>query len=364
MTRPRSRSLALALAASVAAAVPAGAQALFGPVIRVGPQFVSYKIDAPVDRTISQFAVPIALAVPVAGRLVLDVATAYASSRFEEATRTEEISGLTDTQLRANYTFGNDNVILTAGLNLPTGHSTIDFEREAFAAGQIGNDFLAFPVSNMGTGFASTGGVALARAFGSWNLGAGAAFRYSSPWDAFEAADSVVQYQPGNEIRFRVGGDRVGSSGRLAIGATYSMFGDDEAGGFAYSTGDRLITQAGYQVNLGAATSLSLSAWDLYRFEGELLGDAVAPPENIANVALALGFGLAGATIEPNVEARFATSDDDTRRGQLTQFGLRLRRPLGKLELYPSAAYAIGKIGAADAGLTGLRGILTIRFTP
>ena len=54
MTRPRSRRLALALAASVAAAGPAGAQALFGPVVRAGPQFVSYKIDAPVDRTISQ----------------------------------------------------------------------------------------------------------------------------------------------------------------------------------------------------------------------------------------------------------------------------------------------------------------------
>ena len=174
----------------------------------------------------------------------------------------------------------------------------------------------------------------------------------------------MVQYQPGNEIRFRVGGDRTAPGGRLSLGATYSMFGDDEAGGFTYGTGDRLVTQGGYQFNLGPTTSLSLFAWDLYRFEGELLGDAVAPAENIANLALALGFGVAGATIEPNVEARFATSDDETRRGQLTQLGLRLRRPLGRLEIYPSAAYAIGKIGAEDAGLNGFRAILTMRFTP
>jgi hypothetical protein len=308
--------------------------------------------------------VPVALGFPVAGKLSMDVATAYAISRYEDDERTEEISGLTDTQIRANYVLGSDNVILTAGVNLPTGHPTIDFEREAFAAGQIGNDFLAFPISNMGTGLAGTGGIAVARAFGSWNLGGGLAFRYSSAWDAFEAEESTVRYQPGNEVRFRVGADRTGLGGRFSVGATYSMFGDDEASGSTYSTGDRIIGQAGYQANLGPTTSLSLFAWNLYRLEGEVLGNAVAPPENIANVALALGFGVAGATIEPNVEGRFATSDDESRRGQLVQGGLRIRRATGKFELSPSAAYAVGKLGADDADLRGLRGILSIRFTP
>ena len=358
----RIRALAAALACGLAA--PAGAQTLYGPVARVGPQFVSYRIGEGPERTISQLAVPVAIAFPVAGGLTLDLATAYARSRYEAGAATEEISGLTDTQIRANWTFGNDNVVLTAGVNLPTGHATIDFEQEALAAGLIGNDFLSFPVSNMGTGFAGTGGLAVARAFGSWNLGAGASFRYSSEWDAFDVEDEMVAYQPGSEVRFRVGGDRTGTGGRLTFGATYSMFGDDEASGTTYSTGDRVIGQLGYLANLGATTSLSLSAWNLYRLEGEVLGDEVAPPENIANVALALGFGVLGATIEPNVEARVATGDDESRRGRLVQGGLRLRRAIGKFEFFPSAAYAVGKLGADDADLTGLRGMLTIRFTP
>ena len=73
-----------------------------------------------------------------------------------------ELSGLTDTQVRANYTFGQDLVVLTAGVNLPTGSSTVAAE-ELEAASLIGSDFLTFPISGFGSGLGFTGGVAFAR---------------------------------------------------------------------------------------------------------------------------------------------------------------------------------------------------------
>jgi hypothetical protein len=362
----RTHRLALAALASALAgalvAAPAGAQGIYVPAVRLGPQFVSYDIKDPVDKTISQFALPFGVGFPFGTRFSVDIATAYASSQVKVAGKTSEITGLTDTQLRANYVFGADNVVITAGLNLPTGNATVNFDTEFEAATQIGNDFLAFPVSNMGTGFGGTGGVAVARNFGAWNLGGGVAFRYAGSYDAFELEDEVTRFTPSNEIRLRVGGDRSAGAGRLMVGLTYSAFGEDDAGGTTYSTGDRFIAQGGWSTPIGGAT-LALSAWDLYRMKGEIVGGE-APSENIANLAAAVGFAAGGLTIEPNVEARMATSDDVNRRGNLAQLGLRLRGTMGRLEISPSAAYSMGSVGgdASKADMTGVRGILSIRL--
>ena len=45
------------------------------------------------------------------------------------------------------------------------------------AASLIGNDFLVFPISSMGSGLGGTGGLALARPLGQWTLGAGLSVR-------------------------------------------------------------------------------------------------------------------------------------------------------------------------------------------
>lgn len=353
---------ALALAAALAAA-PAAAQSIFMPAVRVGPQFVSYDVKDPVDKQISQFAMPFAVGFPFGSRVTVDIASAYAASQVKVGGKTSEITGLTDTQIRGNLTLGSDNVVITAGLNLPTGNSTVNFATEFEAATQIGNDFLAFPVSNMGTGLGGTGGVALARNLGLWNVGGGVAFRYSGEYDAFEVENQTTQFQPGNEIRVRVGADRSVGGGRVLLGLTYSAFGADAADTTTYSTGDRLIAQAGWTAPIGGAT-LALSAWDLYRMEGEIVG-GTAPSENIANVALALGFATGGLTIEPNLEARMASSADDTRKGTLAQLGLRLRGTMGRLEISPSAAYSMGSVGgnASKADISGYRAILSIRLT-
>src|SRR6185503_17156813 len=106
------------------------------------------------------------------------------------------------------YTLGTDFVVLTAGVNIPTGQSTVNVDQLA-AAALIGNDFLAFPISNMGTGFGATGGIAVARPAGDWNFGAGISVRRSSQYDPFSPTGGVLlHYQPGNEYRARLGLDR------------------------------------------------------------------------------------------------------------------------------------------------------------
>src|SRR5436309_7410044 len=123
----RSLLPALLLIARIAAAQDAGA--------RVSPQFVQYKVGAPSNNTISEMAVPIFGFMPVTRNLTLDVGTAYASARVTNnaAGQSNEstITGLTDTQIRATMNLGSDLVVLTAGLNIPTGRSTATPKEQA-----------------------------------------------------------------------------------------------------------------------------------------------------------------------------------------------------------------------------------------
>ena len=350
---------AVAAVAALALASPAGAQTLFDRSVRIGPQFVSYSLGDAVD--ISELAIPVAVVVPVTSRLNVDVATAYASSTVERAGVRQSISGLTDTQLRANYTLGSDFIVLTAGLNIPTGHATVE-EDEIDAAGYIGNDFLAFPISNMGTGFAATGGIAVARPFGEWNVGFGASVRHATGYDAFEIEEQKIRFQPGDEYRARLGIDRAAGGGRVAFGLTYSAFGDDADGQTTYSTGDRLIAQAAYSVPTRVA-DIFLSGWNLTRGKGDRAGGLEAPAENIMNVGMTAGFRGLGALVEPSAEFRRWTVDGDG-MGTMLNLGLRTRVTAGPLDVFPGATWSTGSFGqGSDDSLSGWRAIVTARWS-
>jgi hypothetical protein len=358
------RRLLPLLIVCVTPALPA--QALLDASARTGPQYLSYDVGGPINRTFSQLTIPVAVVVPLGARFTLDLATAYASSRVS-GTEASSVSGLADTQLRGNYTVGNDAIVLTAGLNLPTGRATVSGD-EVVAAGVIGNDFFAFPISNMGTGFGGTGGVALARPFGPWNVGAGVSLRYSAEYTPFDIDGTKTRYQPGQEYRARVGVDRSVGAGRAVLGFTYSAFGSDHAGSYTYGTGDRYVVQSGFSTPV-RGVDLALSAWNLYHAKGQTAAGTTAPWENVANVAVATGFRVGAATVEPNVEWRAWNEDADggpRRLGTLATFGIRARLSVLGLAVSPGASYSTGNLhvdGSGPADVRGWRVATTVRYS-
>lgn len=349
------------VAAATLAPLPLQAQGLSSASFRVAPQFVTYTFDVAGSKsTISQFAVPIAFAVPIGSRFNFDVATAFASATLDvDGGGESTISGLTDTQIRLNFTLPGDAIMITAGINAPTGQYKVEEDKLA-AAGQIGNDFLAFPVSSFGNGFGGTGGIAIAKSLGTWNLGLGGSFRKSFEFDAFESGSTTVTFTPATEIRGRLGLDREITGGRVMLAAVYSKFGEDKCdgctGGTTAATGARIIGQAGIDKDIGSA-HLYLGGWVLHRAEGEQLG-GIAPAENIEDAMLALGFNVGGLFLEPNVEVRMRQSDGET--ASLFYGGLRTRFRSGSLEFSPSAAIGMGTAG--DVDISGFKGGLTIRI--
>lgn len=379
MTRATRLGRAAAFALSLVAPA-ARAQSVLDAELRFAPQYVQYQVHAPADETIAELAIPVFVTIPAGSRLTFDVGTAYARAHVTAGPDKSEISGLTDTQLRGNLTLGSDLVVLTAGVSLPTGNASVTLDQLA-AAGRIGNDFLAFPISNMGTGLAATGGIAIARPFGEWNIGIGAAARRSASYEPFDVPGQSFRYQPGNEVRARIGADRTVASGRLALGVTYSAFGRDAAGGSAYNTGDRVIAQGALSGQAGGS-DYTVAAYNVFRAPGNYASGDRAGRENIANLFVSLGLHASGALLEPSVELRHwlqnvypagsGTGAAHSQSSHLATFGLRTRIALGGLLVYPSAGYtAFGKLAATDASgravqadITGFKAQIAIRMAP
>jgi hypothetical protein len=361
------RNLIIATLATTLATQGA-AQSVFDTNVRAAPQFVQYQLKSPVNETITEFTTPVFVIIPVSSSLSFDVGTAFVNARVQPngavGEQTSSVSGLTDTQLRANWSFGTDFIVLTAGLNIPTGHETAT-ETEQLAAFRIGNDFLAFPISNLGTGFGATGGIAIARPVGSWNLGFGGSLRQSASYEPFvDNTSNKPRFQPGNEYRARLGLDHALGTGRFAIGFTYSKFGNDDIGGSIYNTGDRYIGQAGFNNSFGAA-NLLVNAWDLYRRSGTIFTGEHTGPENIANLLVGVGFRAMNGVIEPSVELRNWTQQDLS-TSMLGTFGARYTVDAGAYSITPSAVYTVGKFAAVggNADISGFRAALAVRFGP
>ena len=358
-----------------------GAQSLADMEVRLAPQYLQYRLSSPASETISQLAIPLFVSIPMSRRLTVDVGTSYAHSRVSSNAGASAISGLTDTQVRGNLTLGNDLVVLTAGLNLPTGTSSVTLDQFA-AAGLIGNDFLGFPISNMGTGLAITAGVAMARPVGEWNVGLGGALRRSTAYEPFDIPGQTLRFQPGNEYRARVGVDRTVGAGRVALGLSYSAFGKDDAGGSVYNTGDRVIVQGVYSA-AHSGNDVTVAAYNVFRAPGSYASGDPAGRENIANLFASVGFAPAGTLVEPSVEVRHwlqsvpgfttgtTTTPSRSQASVLGTAGLRTRVTVAGVRVFPGIAYTLGSLATTDAAavpaharLTGFRAQLAMRVGP
>ncbi len=330
--------------------VPASAQD--ATTFRAGPTFVSYKIG---DATTSQVTLPMVAVIPVSSRLTVDIATAFASTQYTAGGATSSISGLTDTQLRANYALSGDNLVLTLGFNIPTGKSAITSD-QILAAQAIGIDFFTFPVPVYGTGIAGTVGLAYAGQAGDWEIGAGGSFRKATSFEP--ASGSSAKYTPGDEYRVRLGAARAVGEGRLQLGLIFSAFGTPSYDTTTISTGARAIVQAVYSHPIGS-NELFLTLWNLYTGSGRLLAGP-AEASNILNVGVAYGIHQGNLTWEPNVEGRFISQGSAT--GNLVFPGLRVRIPAGSWTIYPGASAAFGSV--VNQSVSGVRATLGIQYVP
>lgn len=364
---------ALRLAAGLAlAAAPLAAQGnafYANPSATTGVQFRTYHFGSgAIYDDISQFAIPIGVAIPVTQKLAVDIGAYYASTTATPAGSAKQtLSGLTDAQIRGAYVF-NDALVATLTLNLPTG--TKFDSTQQLAAGASASNWLLFPVNSYANGFSATGGLAGTAHAGSWNLGVALSGRLNSSFKP--VTGSSFSYKPGFEGRVRIGADRLIGESRLTLGLTFSTFGDDAFGTGAgaqqsYTPGTRFIGEASYAMP-GLGGIVTAYAWDYFRASGDTSGVTSANRENVFTGGISHRIPVSRtASLESILEAR-ALSQQAGGSGILVGLGTGLRMRLNdRFSFVPSIRGDIGNAKfptGGSASVTGFSGsaLLQLNF--
>lgn len=340
-----------------------------------GGEIRGYRFDPGISvKSVWQWNLPVIVVTPVGRQMSVDLTTHVAGARVSTfAGEAQTLSGLTDTQLRLLYTLGRDRLVTSLAVTLPTGRRTLSND-EFLVSGAVGSTYLSFPVSNFGTGFGVTGGVAYAQTVGSWNVGLSGSLRYVGGYAPFSDTAQQLTYEPGLEGRLRGGADRLlGQRARLQVGLTLSTFSTDEFTGTGtlvssgwYDPGMRLIGDVAYVRVIGRST-LSVTAWDFYRRAGlSNTGPNPETKENVFNVEGRLALPI-GRRLELEPMAAFRQwNPADYRGGRLYSGGVTVRWAFtDHLSATLGGRYDDGWIFARDRGfatLTGYGATLFVRY--
>lgn len=297
------------LLAFVCALAPGGLVAQIGTTLaRTGVYFESYSFGRGLafDR-ISELTIPVSLTQRFGNRVVLDVATAFASASSDQAGGgTIEHSGFIDTDLRATVSAVPGRLLLTFVGTVPTGATTVpDTTIPLFGA--TATDLLAFTVPNFGAGGGFSSGFASAFPIGSnWALGGAASYRVGASYVPVTGGSRLV---PGGEVRARLGIEGPFGQGKYFRGAIlYAASGaNDIGGGQQTSIGDRVLAYVSASLPAGRA-HLSLYGWEMRRLRARDHADSatvVVPRGNFLALGARLEAPLSpNATLVPLLEFR------------------------------------------------------------
>jgi hypothetical protein len=222
-------------------------------------------IDTARVKSVDQFTLPITASTPLgAGSWRLDVTTLYASGQvtFSDrlvpgGTRTAKLSGISDVRTRATGRFLHDAVVMTVGLNLPTGQTTLDGS-EFSTLRIVASPALGLGSSPVGSGLSGTVGLVFAQQVGPWSLAYGSSYEARGkyqPVAALIAGTGASDFLPGGVLRLSLGADRLVGTHRLSIAAAADVFADDRLRGAAIEDSATITTLSESRVRLGPVLS-------------------------------------------------------------------------------------------------------------
>lgn len=243
----RARAAALIACGSVLAATVSPAAAQGTPAghreLIVAPRFESWTFrrgiyqpsldgadSVQVDR-VSQWSIPVAVVVPVGEMWTVDLSAAYGSgsvtlARPDAELKTDHytLAGLRDVRLRAVGRVMGDNLVVTLGVNAPSGHTGLSRE-ELDAARVLAAPALGFQAPALGSGLGGTAGVVLAREIASWAWALGASYELRRTYAPATIAAGLPapDFTPGNVVHLSLGADGFLGEHRMtaAVSADY-----------------------------------------------------------------------------------------------------------------------------------------------
>ncbi len=307
-------ALGLGLMLTVASAADAQERLVGARSIMLAPVFEMWSFSGdlrqPVDDgadslligDASQWSLPISVFIPMGARWSVDVAAAYASSEVTLGEGAEErtfsLAGPTDTRVRVTGRFANDNVLLTFGLNAPTGSTSLDND-EIAALRIVGAPAIGAQIPTLGTGLGGTAGVVFARPVGDWAWAFGASYEMRSEYAPLAVVGGIAapDFNPSDVVHVSLGTNGLVGRHEMTLGFSADLFAEDKltlgTSGSVPATRLGPIYTLEWEMRFAAPRfrELALSVVERYRSSYEQGGDEVA--NSSGNY---LDIGLRGAT--------------------------------------------------------------------
>jgi hypothetical protein len=139
-----------------------------------------------------------------------------------------DMSGLGDLRLQLARSFSRDRVLLSAGLNLPTGKQELDPDGERRIIEFLSRDYLSLPLRRYGEGFGFNLQAGGATELGPFKCGISGVYDYCGSYTPYEGSGD---YDPGDAFSLNV--TAAVSSGGIEYGGDvgFSVFGTDALDG-------------------------------------------------------------------------------------------------------------------------------------
>ncbi len=201
------------------------------------PQASFSGLDSTHIKSVRQFTLPITAAMPLGDRWRVDLTTLYSTGSVTYTdpaasgrTRTATLSGLSDIRLRATGRVLRDGLIVTVGLNAPTGRTSLSLA-EFSALRILSAPALGLGSAPVGSGPSGTVGFVVPKSLGDWAMAVGASYEYRGryqPIAALTAGSSSADFTPGGVVRVSMSADRTIGPNRLSVAMATDVFAEDK----------------------------------------------------------------------------------------------------------------------------------------
>ena len=336
-------------------------------------------------RRATQWSIPLAVAVPIGSRWKIDLNGAYAHSEVSLAAAdpvtgsdSYTLSGLNDLRIRATGHIVGDNVLVTAGVNLPTGETEFD-EEQLSALRVVSAPALSFQVPVLGSGGSGTLGLVLAKQLGQWAWEFGTSYEMRRQYTPIAVAAGIpVDFSPGDAVRLSLGTSRLFGQHSMTFGVSADFYSSEELEGSTdtgTATGQSQlgpIYTADFQFDVASSRFRELTFYAVERYRSEYEQNGQKTPNSNANY-LDVGF-RAVAGVAPSTGLLFAIngrhqtgldSDDLLTTAAIASGSLTVglqQRLAGNYSLQPFVRVQGGRLESGDisSNVTGFSGGLTL----
>jgi hypothetical protein len=216
----------------------------------IGSAGISFETWKAADNKVTEMSIPIMLRLPVNPKLSLYAMTSQVSSNLTAGEKFN-LNGLADLKWGGHYLALNDELLITFGMNVPTGKHALENE-EYSVASVLSMPAFNFRTPSLGQGLDIQLGLNTARDFGGAVMGFGASYIMKGGFKPFKASDEA--YHPGDELTLTVGMDKsVGMDSQLKADVLYTMYFDDSWGDKrVFKSGNRILAQLMYEFKMGS----------------------------------------------------------------------------------------------------------------